>query len=720
MKEKNKICTLLLLFSFLFLNSESVFANSYYKENIPFTLNMDDFKTIPSKYLEFVEGVDENTPFEKLLKLDWKKKLNNDQSFVNGYWVRFSVLNNTNNKNIGISYNYNNEKKVFTLNNKTVVEYPYWNEKNGTWIEDARVRASYKFIMSPNETTQVYSFFRKKPFDRYMGRDSLHRMTISSWENISTHQFVKIAANLATFSIAITFAIYYLFIFLVSKGNYLWLSLSLFQISFLSITNLVLGRILQINQWLYASEFSLASISLLFSLMLQFFRQSLNLKINYPVINKIFVSAIIFYIFMIILNLYSSLSWPSIIYLDLNTYPPDMSGPGIVKAKYLFFPFILLLLTSAVLSFLLWKKGSLYAKYLCISFALPFLSVPISGLAYLFYDFNWITWLIINSAIGILFLGMFITFGFAVAQQLNDMKLLALQQQVKLTEAYQRFVPPQLLKNLGKKSILDVSLGDQVNVEMSILFSDIRSFTSISEKMTPKENFLFLNSYLNKMSPIIRENKGYIDKFMGDGVMALFKSSANDSIKAAIGMQRYLNQYNSNSYKDKTHKINIGIGINTGEMMLGTLGEVNRMEGSVISDAVNLASRLEGLTKIYKVGIIISEETYKKINEEFFNIRFIDVVGVKGKEKPVKIFEIFDSDLDQLKRLKIDTLEDFKSAVKDYFQQNFEKSLKLFLKINKINPDDKVTEIYINRCEKIIKGEWNPDSWDGINRLDQK
>ena len=150
-------------------------------------------------------------------------------------------------------------------------------------------------------------------------------------------------------------------------------------------------------------------------------------------------------------------------------------------------PFILLLSTSAILSFLLWKKGSLYAKYLCISFALPFLSAPISGLAYLFYDFNWITWLIINSAVGILFLGMFITFGFAVAQQLNDMKLLALQQQVKLTEAYQRFVPQQLLKNLGKDSILDVSLGDQVNVEMSILFSDIRSFTSISEKMTPKE-----------------------------------------------------------------------------------------------------------------------------------------------------------------------------------------------------------------------------------------
>lgn len=348
------------------------------------------------------------------------------------------------------------------------------------------------------------------------------------------------------------------------------------------------------------------------------------------------------------------------------------------------------------------------------------MSAPISGIAYLFYDFNWITWLIINSAVGILFLGMFITFGFAVAQQLNDMKLLALQQQVKLTEAYQRFVPSELLKNLGKNSILDVSLGDQINVKMSILFSDIRSFTSISEKMTPKENFSFLNSYLNQMSPIIRENKGYIDKFMGDGVMALFKNSANDAVKAAIEMQKYLIQYNVSSFKNKTHKINIGIGINTGEMMLGTLGETNRMEGSVISDAVNLASRLEGLTKNYKAGIIISEETYKNINKDLFTIRFIDLVTVKGKNKAIKIFEVFDADLEKLKQLKIETLNDFKKAIKGYFEHNFENSLKLFSKINKINPDDKVTEIFINRCKKIIKEGWKPDLWDGVNRLSNK
>lgn len=719
MKQKIKIYTLL-LFCIFILNFEKVFANSNSKDTPYYILDLNTFDTIPKKYLEFSEGIDENASFKTLSESEWKKTLDDDQSFINGYWVRFSILNNTKQDSIGINYSYNNEKKVFIHNSNEIIQYPHWREKFDNWIDDKRIRTSYKLLIKSNETAQVYSFFRKKPFDRYMGKESLHRMTVSTWENIRTHQFVKIAANISMFAIAITFAIYYLFIFIVSKGNYLWLSLSLFQISFLSITNLVVGRIIGITPWLYESEFSLSLISFLFLLLIQFFRQSLNLKLNYPLLNKIFLSVIIFYILMFILNLYSSLFWPSDSYLDLNLYPPDMNGPGLIKPKYLFIPFILLLLISAIVSFHLWRKGSKYAKYLCISFALPFLSAPISGIAYLFYDFNWITWLIINSAVGILFLGMFITFGFAVAQQLNDMKLLALQQQVKLTESYQRFVPSELLKNLGKKSILDISLGDQVNVEMSILFSDIRSFTSISEKMTPKENFLFLNSYLNKMSPIIRENKGYIDKFMGDGVMALFKSSANDAVNAAVKMQEFLNLYNFNASKNKTHQIKIGVGINTGEMMLGTLGEQNRMEGSVISDAVNLASRLEGLTKNYRVGIIISEETYNKINKELFSIRLIDHVAVKGKDKSVKIYEIFDADYEKLKLLKITTLNDFKKATRYYFEQNFEQSLKLFIKINKINPEDTVTEIFIKRCQKIIKEGWNPNLWDGINRIDYK
>ena len=124
---------------------------------------------------------------------------------------------------------------------------------------------------------------------------------------------------------------------------------------------------------------------------------------------------------------------------------------------------------------------------------------------------------------------MFITFGFAVAQRMNELKLLALEQQMRLTKAYQRFVPKQLLSSLEKESILDVQLGDQVQKEMTILFSDIRSFTTLSESMTPDENFSFINSYLSRMGPLVREHHGYIDKYVGDSIMALFDRTPDDA-----------------------------------------------------------------------------------------------------------------------------------------------------------------------------------------------
>ena len=144
----------------------------------------------------------------------------------------------------------------------------------------------------------------------------------------------------------------------------------------------------------------------------------------------------------------------------------------------------------------------------------------------------------------LLFLSMFVTFGFSVAQNMNDLKRLALEQQMRLTKAYQRFVPEQLLRNLEKKSILDVKLGDQVQKEMSILFSDIRSFTTLSESMTPEENFRFVNSYLSRMGPLVREHHGYIDKYIGDAIMALFDRSPDDAVKTSVEMLATLREYN--------------------------------------------------------------------------------------------------------------------------------------------------------------------------------
>ena len=178
---------------------------------------------------------------------------------------------------------------------------------------------------------------------------------------------------------------------------------------------------------------------------------------------------------------------------------------------------------------------------------------------------------------------------------------------LNINTAYSRFVPNEFLRTLGRESILDVHLGDQIQGTMTVLFSDIRSFTTISEGMTPQENFTFLNDYLKQVIPPIRMNHGFIDKYIGDAVMAIFPDTPEDAVKAAIGMLRELEAYNR---KGKLKcALRIGVGLHTGTLMLGTIGDDARMDGTVISDTVNLASRLEGLTKRYGASLIVSEQT---------------------------------------------------------------------------------------------------------------
>jgi|TARA_B100000085_G_scaffold79189_1_gene71278 class 3 adenylate cyclase len=685
-----------------------------------FQIPAEGLVTIAPEYLEFLEGVDHTASFDSLEQADWGKNLINDQSLVDGYWVRFRVANTLASEDIGIEHNFNTEKKIFAAHSRGVDEYPYWKQREGDWIDEGRVLGHYRVLMPAGEITTVYDYFRNKPFDRYMSKvNGLDRMTIGPWKDIRSLQLLGLAANIAVLAIALSFGLYYFFMFTVSRGNYLWLAASLFQIAFCSATTLSLGWVMQLPGWLVNSEFTLASLSLLFLFLVRFFRNSLNLGANFPRIDRIFLLASIFYGLMVALNLYLTLSWPQQANLDLVAHPPDRAGPGIIKVDAIMLPFILLLLSSAIMSFIQWRRGSLYAKYLLVSFALPFLAVPISGLTYFIFDFSWAFWFVVSSAVGILFLAMFVTFGFAVAQQLNDTKALALARQVELTKAYQRFVPPQLLSNLNKESILDVQLGDQVNVEMSILFSDIRSFTSISERLSPEENFSFVNAYLSRMGPIIRHHKGYIDKFMGDGVMALFPNHPGDAVSSAIAMQQELHSYNATARDTGLHEINIGIGLNTGDMMLGTLGEANRMEGSVISDAVNLASRLEGLTKIYGAGILVSDVTHDASAGEFVSRR-VDIVAVKGKEKPVGIYEIIDGEPDTSRLLKEKTLVSFSDGVSYYQTQNFEKAADCFKTVLGTNADDLTADLYLARCQTLLREGWDQASWDGIERLQIK
>jgi class 3 adenylate cyclase len=289
-----------------------------------------------------------------------------------------------------------------------------------------------------------------------------------------------------------------------------------------------------------------------------------------------------------------------------------------------------------------------------------------------------------------------------------------------VNKANSRFVPRQFLEFLGKESITDIQLGDQVQKEMTILFTDIRDFTSISEKMTPKENFDFLNSYLGYMEPVIRTNNGFIDKFIGDSIMALFPENTEDAINSAIEMRIKLTEFNEIMQQFGKPSINSGIGIHTGMLMLGIIGGEGRMDGTVISDAVNLTSRIEGLTKIYGSSIVITEDTLINISDpSSYQFRYLDVVKVKGKKEAVYIFEIIDGDPEPYKSLKIDTKEVYNKAVQLYKKKDFKESIQLFRKIDAINPYDHVIKLYINRCEKFID-TGVPEHWDGVESFDFK
>lgn len=279
---------------------------------------------------------------------------------------------------------------------------------------------------------------------------------------------------------------------------------------------------------------------------------------------------------------------------------------------------------------------------------------------------------------------------------------LALEAESKLTDAARHFVPNEFLSLLGHKSLTDVKLGDQVQQEMSVLFSDIRDFTTLSENMTPADNFKFINSYLSRMSPAISEHQGFIDKYIGDAIMALFTGGADNAIKSGIAMLHQLTEYNQHRLNSGYIPIQIGIGINTGSLMLGTVGAQNRMDSTVISDAVNLASRLESLTKNYGVSLLISHHTFLRLqNPTDYAIRMIDKVQVKGKSESVTVYEVFDADFLEIREGKLATLQAFSEALSLYNMDAFCEAMQLFQEVLSINPGDKIARIYLELCQQL-------------------
>jgi hemerythrin len=288
-------------------------------------------------------------------------------------------------------------------------------------------------------------------------------------------------------------------------------------------------------------------------------------------------------------------------------------------------------------------------------------------------------------------------------QEILHKVIIAHQQALKLLQetetAYSRLVPHQLLNLLKVKSIVDVKLGDQVERKMSIMFSDIRDFTPLSESMTPAENFEFINSYLSQMEPVIGKHHGIIDKFIGDAILALFAQDADDAVSGAIAMLERLNYYNAGRIRAGYTPIQIGIGLNTGMVMIGTVGGTNRMDSTVIGDAVNLTARLQEATKTYHAPLIVSQNIlYDLATPDKYHIRFLDRIRVKGKSQPLSIYEVFDNDPAELRSSKLACQPLFDEAIAFYHLKEIPPAIELLKKCVEIAPNDIPALMYLERC----------------------
>lgn len=276
---------------------------------------------------------------------------------------------------------------------------------------------------------------------------------------------------------------------------------------------------------------------------------------------------------------------------------------------------------------------------------------------------------------------------------------------LETNRAYARFVPTDFLNHLNHSDIRQVRLGDQTETEMSILFTDIRAFTELSEKMTPGENFQFLNSYLKRVVPCITEEGGFVDKYIGDAIMALFSGPPERALRAAIAIQREVRLYNQDRQKQGYDPISVGIGLHYGRLMLGTIGSEERMESTVISDAVNTASRIERLTRDFESPILISHEFRSALHRsDAYHMRLLGEVQVKGKSAPIPVYEVLDGQPQWVLDLFIQTRESFEQAVKAWLEGRRSQSRLHLEDVLRQNPADPAAGALLRRLSAVMEG----------------
>ena len=282
----------------------------------------------------------------------------------------------------------------------------------------------------------------------------------------------------------------------------------------------------------------------------------------------------------------------------------------------------------------------------------------------------------------------------------------------KQNASFARFVPARFLRLLNKKDVIEIELGDQREQEMTVLVSNIYDFTTLSETMTAGETIDFINTYLKLAEPMIREHHGFVSNYMAEKFIALF-SNPDDAINAANAMFTRLGEYNQVRCKQNLSPFHIHLGIDTGHLVLGTIGGTQRMESSVIGNTVNLAFSLESMNKIYGTTLLISEHTYMLLNAASQYARFIERIKPEGLSIPLSVYDVFQMDAPDIYALKSATIKQFEEAVCYYQFQKIDQAIELFEQIVKKTPDDKAAQVYLQRCYQHLSKEHH----DGLTDL---
>jgi len=294
------------------------------------------------------------------------------------------------------------------------------------------------------------------------------------------------------------------------------------------------------------------------------------------------------------------------------------------------------------------------------------------------------------------------------------------EDQLRLTNAQSRFVPGQFLESLGHSDIARVGLGEFVAREMSVMFADLRGFTPIAERLAPREVIDLLNRYFSRIGIPIADAGGFVDSYNGDEIMGLFPLPADRAVDAGIAMARALRDFNRESAASGGPALEMGIGVNSGPLVLGTVGSADRLKCGVVGDTVNTASRIEQLTKRYGARFLIGEQTYNRLEDTTrVSVRAVDRVAAKGKAQAMTLFEVLDAEDPSRRDAKEATRALLDEARARYGERRFTEARRALAAAAVEDPADLVLPLLDDRCRRYEK-EPPPADWQGFEILDSK